>query len=89
LLNVPLAPPRGRRFLRYPATSPDANLQSFGRFNKGKSNKIIAYELNMCESTVKVHVPNIMKKWKAKNRTEIAMIAQNCFGFDVERTQAA
>lgn len=41
----------------------------------GKSNKTIAYELNMCESTVKVHVRNIMKKLKAKNRTEVAFIA--------------
>jgi len=39
---------------------------------KGKANKIIAYELNMCESTVKVHVRNIMKKLNAKNRTEVA-----------------
>lgn len=40
---------------------------------QGKSNKVIAYHLNMCESTVKVHVRNIMKKLAAKNRTEIAM----------------
>ena len=42
---------------------------------KGKSNKVIAYELNMCESAVKVHVRNIMKKLKAKNRTEVAINA--------------
>ena len=41
---------------------------------KGKANKIIAYELNMCESTVKVHVRNIMKKLHAKNRTEVAFL---------------
>jgi DNA-binding NarL/FixJ family response regulator len=39
---------------------------------QGKANKIIAYELNMCESTVKVHIRNIMKKLQAKNRTEVA-----------------
>ncbi|RYG94584.1 MAG: response regulator transcription factor, partial [Alphaproteobacteria bacterium] len=38
---------------------------------KGKPNKIIAYELNLRESTVKVHVRNIMKKLQARNRTEI------------------
>jgi DNA-binding NarL/FixJ family response regulator len=43
---------------------------------RGKANKIIAYELNMCESTVKVHVRNIMKKLNAKNRTEIAYLAR-------------
>ena len=41
---------------------------------QGKPNKIIAYELNMRESTVKVHVRNIMKKLKAKNRTEVAFM---------------
>jgi DNA-binding NarL/FixJ family response regulator len=39
---------------------------------RGKANKIIAYELNMRESTVKVHIRNIMKKVKATNRTEVA-----------------
>lgn len=39
---------------------------------QGKANKIIAYELNMCESTVKVHVRNIMKKLGATNRTQVA-----------------
>ena len=38
---------------------------------RGKPNKIIAYELKMRESTVKVHVRNIMKKLHATNRTEV------------------
>jgi DNA-binding NarL/FixJ family response regulator len=42
----------------------------------GKPNKVIAYELNMCESTVKVHVRNIMKKLNAKNRTDLAVKSQ-------------
>jgi DNA-binding NarL/FixJ family response regulator len=42
---------------------------------RGKANKAIAYELNMCESTVKVHVRTIMKKLKANNRTQVAYIA--------------
>jgi DNA-binding NarL/FixJ family response regulator len=44
---------------------------------QGKSNKLIAYHLNMCESTVKVHVRNIMRKLAAKNRTEVAIKAQS------------
>jgi DNA-binding NarL/FixJ family response regulator len=39
---------------------------------QGKANKIIAYDLSMCENTVKVHVRNIMKKLRAANRTEAA-----------------
>ena len=38
----------------------------------GKANKIIAFELNLCESTVKVHVRSIMRKLQARNRTEVA-----------------
>lgn len=46
---------------------------------EGKANKIIAYELNMHESTVKVHVRNIMKKLKAQNRTQVAYLTQHLF----------
>jgi DNA-binding NarL/FixJ family response regulator len=42
---------------------------------QGKSNKVIAYELNMCLSTVKAHVRNVMRKMNAKNRTDVAMKA--------------
>lgn len=41
---------------------------------RGKANKLIAYELNMCESTVKVHIRSIMKKLRARNRTEASFI---------------
>jgi len=40
---------------------------------RGKPNKLIAHELHMSESTVKVHIHNIMKKLGAKNRMEVAI----------------
>ena len=43
---------------------------------QGKSNKVIAYGLNLCESTVKAHIRNIMKKLKARNRTEVGIKGQ-------------
>ena len=46
---------------------------------RGKANKIIAYELKLRESTVKVHIRNIMKKLKASNRTEVACIINEMF----------
>jgi DNA-binding NarL/FixJ family response regulator len=46
---------------------------------RGKANKIIAYELNLRESTVKVHIRNIMKKMKATNRTEVAYKINDLF----------
>ena len=45
--------------------------------HEGKQNKIIAYELGMCESTVKVHVRNLMKKLKARNRTQLALLTRS------------
>jgi DNA-binding NarL/FixJ family response regulator len=38
---------------------------------QGKANKIIAYDLGMSESTVKVHIRNIMRKMGATNRTQV------------------
>jgi DNA-binding NarL/FixJ family response regulator len=52
---------------------------------EGKANKIIAYELNMCESTVKVHVRNIMRKLKARNRTEVAFKTAELFAAEGRR----
>jgi DNA-binding NarL/FixJ family response regulator len=43
------------------------------------ANKLIAYELSMCESTVKVHVRNIMKKLKATNRTQVVYLTRGFF----------
>jgi DNA-binding NarL/FixJ family response regulator len=43
---------------------------------KGKPNKAIARELDIEETTVKVHVRRIMKKLNAANRTQAALAAQ-------------
>jgi len=39
----------------------------------GSSNKVIAYELQMSESTVKVHIRHIMKKLNVNNRTQVVL----------------
>ncbi len=41
---------------------------------QGMSNKMIARELNMQESTVKIHVRHIMRKLRAANRTQAALM---------------
>jgi DNA-binding NarL/FixJ family response regulator len=46
---------------------------------RGMANKLIAYELNMCESTVKVHIRNIMKKLNATNRTQVVYLTNGLF----------
>jgi DNA-binding NarL/FixJ family response regulator len=43
------------------------------RLWQGKQNKRIAYDLEISESTVKVHVRHIMKKLNARNRTQVVL----------------
>jgi DNA-binding NarL/FixJ family response regulator len=43
---------------------------------EGYANKVIASKLGMTESTVKVHVRQIMRRLGANNRTEAALLAQ-------------
>ena len=47
------------------------------RLRKGKSNKTIAFDLSISESTVKVHLRNIMNKLRANNRTQVAMLTNS------------
>jgi len=47
---------------------------------EGKPNKLIAAELKMQESTVKVHVRNILKKLRVTNRTHAAFVANRMLG---------
>lgn len=53
--------------------------QVLSLLREGKQNKIIAYELKMRESTVKVHVRQIMRKLHASNRTEVVIRAAKLF----------
>lgn len=48
----------------------------------GKSNKYIAAELSLCESTVKVHVHEVMKRLGATSRTHASYILANDSGLD-------
>jgi DNA-binding NarL/FixJ family response regulator len=56
---------------------------------EGKPNKLIAIELKMQESTVKVHVRNIMKKLHVANRTHAASVANRLLGQHVPATAAS
>lgn len=60
-------------------------LQVVEALRRGKANKAIAFELNMCESTVKVHVRHIMKKLQARNRTEVAFKTNELLGYREHR----
>jgi DNA-binding NarL/FixJ family response regulator len=70
----PFRPPASTTLPRlYALTSRE--LSVVRAIQQGRSNKVIAHELNMCLSTVKVHVRNVMRKMNAKNRTDVAMKA--------------
>jgi DNA-binding NarL/FixJ family response regulator len=49
---------------------------------RGKANKTIAFELQMSESTVKVHIKGIMSKLSATNRTEVVCRAYDLAGIN-------
>jgi DNA-binding NarL/FixJ family response regulator len=51
---------------------------------EGKPNKLIARQLDMQESTVKVHVRNILRKLGAANRTHAVFVANRLLGQDAE-----
>ena len=42
----------------------------------GRPNKLIAYELLICETTVKVHLRHIFRKLGTTNRTHAALLAR-------------
>ena len=56
---------------------------------KAMSNKAIAHELHVAESTVKAHVSAIFKMAGCKNRTEAALLSQRVrYGLHDEEAEA-
>jgi DNA-binding NarL/FixJ family response regulator len=54
-------------------------LEVIGALQRGRSNKVIASDLNLSENTVKVHVRHVMRKLRATNRTQAALRSQLLF----------
>ena len=48
----------------------------------GRQNKLIAYELTICETTVKVHLRHIFRKLGTTNRTHAALLARELLEVD-------
>jgi len=59
--------------LATPVTPREAEVLALLR--QGTPNKLIAHELGIAQSTVKVHVRRIMRKLRARNRTQLAALA--------------
>lgn len=83
VVNATVQPKRpqgtgGRRTERRSLTPSEQRVLEL--LKKGQPNKVIARELDIEETTVKVHVRRIMKKLNAANRTQAALVAQQMTG---------
>jgi DNA-binding NarL/FixJ family response regulator len=74
----------GRRGLLDQLDLTPRELSVLDLLREGLPNKLIAAELKMEESTVKVHVRNILKKLRAANRTHAASVANRLLGYEAE-----
>lgn len=71
--------PGGMAARPYAGILTDRQVEVAEALRRGKANKMIAHELNLRESTVKVHIRNIMKRLNASNRTEVAYKINDLF----------
>jgi DNA-binding NarL/FixJ family response regulator len=76
-LSQRAAPPRPTDGGGNPIEFSPRQRQVLRLLQQGKQNKIIAYELGMCESTVKVHIRHIMRKLNARNRTQVVLLTNS------------
>lgn len=60
----------------HPARLTAAQLRVLRGISEGKPNKVIARELAITESTVKVHLRHIMAKLEVRNRTQVALVGR-------------
>jgi len=59
-----------------------SEIRVLGLMSEGMANKLIAFELNIKESTVKTHVTSLLRKLDVFNRTQ-AVLAANEMGFKI------
>ena len=60
-----------------PCSFSPRQLQVLERLGEGKQNKMIAYELGIAVSTVKVHIHHMMKKLNVHNRTQVVVMSKD------------
>jgi DNA-binding NarL/FixJ family response regulator len=87
LPQLPEHPPRDDDISPAIANFSPRQVEVLSSLWRGLSNKMIAYELSMCESTVKVHIRHIMKKLNVNNRTQVVLrtrrpVVANTLQFD-------
>ena len=85
-MPVPVAAPAVKEPVRSPAPRSVSRftaelftpkeLEVLGSLANGRPNKLIAHELLICETTVKVHLRHIFRKLGTTNRTHAALLAR-------------
>ena len=70
----PAAPEAGKGAVVQPGLTP-RQMEVLRYVIQGKSNKVIARELNVSEATVKVHLSSVLRAFGAHNRTEAVYVA--------------
>ena len=70
-----LISPQPAQGLRHFPPLPPREMEILGYLAAGHSNKIIARHLNLAESTVKVHVQNLLRKLNLSSRVQAAVYA--------------
>lgn len=75
LVQDPTLPVPGEKEFNADVNLSNRERQILDQLVSGSSNKIIANRLSITEATVKVHIKNLLKKIKVKNRTQAAMWA--------------
>lgn len=73
ITSVPL-PGRGAPLERATLTARETMVLEW--ICRGRPNKLIAHELGVCESTVKMYVSRLMRKVNVTNRTELALFGK-------------
>jgi len=68
---------RSRKTPKIKSTLSDQELKVLALIDEGLSNKQIAGQLHIAETTVKTHVSNILTKLNANRRTEAVRIARD------------
>lgn len=70
-LISPAAPPKNNAL----SSLTPRELEILGYLAAGHSNKVIARRLDLAESTIKVHVQNILRKLELSSRVQAAVYA--------------
>ena len=87
VLSLSIAPqsPPASESTFFEASLTPRELEVLKHLCEGKRNKLIGHDLNMCESTVKVHIRHIMKKLNASNRTQVVLLAQSIYAQGIDK----